>query len=39
VPNDSSVAPGVTIAPRQIVAIRNIRRIILVAGSNQPASS
>ena len=38
-PNDSSAAPGVTIAPTQIAASRSIRRIILVAGSNQRASS
>jgi hypothetical protein len=35
VPNDSSDKAGVTITPRQIVASRKIRRIILVAGSNQ----
>ena len=39
VPNDSSAAPGVTIAPTQIAASRSIRRIILVPGNNQPASS
>jgi hypothetical protein len=39
VPKDSSAAPGVTIAPKQIVTIRRIRRIILVAGNNQRASS
>ena len=35
VPNDSSATPDVTIAPTQIVASRNIRRIILVAEDNQ----
>ena len=30
VPNDSSAAPGVTIAPTQIATSRSIRRIILV---------
>jgi hypothetical protein len=35
VPNDSSAAPGVTIAPKQIVAQRQIRTNIRVAGSNQ----
>jgi hypothetical protein len=35
VPNDSSAAPGVTIALKQIVTRTKIRRIILVAGSNQ----
>jgi len=39
VPNDSSVAPGVTIALTQIAASRSIRRIILVAENNQRASS
>jgi hypothetical protein len=39
VPNDSSAAPGVTITPTQIAASRSIRRIILVAGNNQRASS
>ena len=39
VPNDSSAAPGVTIAPTQIATSRSIRRIILVPGNNQPASS
>ena len=39
VPNDSSAAPGVTIAPTQIAASRSIRRIILVAENNQRASS
>jgi hypothetical protein len=39
VPNDSSAAPGVTIAATQIAASRSIRRIILVAGNNQRASS
>jgi hypothetical protein len=39
VPNDSSAAPGVTITPKQIAASRSIRRIILVAENNQPASS
>jgi hypothetical protein len=34
VPNDSSAALGVTIAPRQIVASKRIRRIILVARDN-----
>jgi hypothetical protein len=32
VPNDSSAASGVTIAAKQIVASRTLRRIILVAG-------
>ena len=31
VPNDSSALPGVTIIPKQIAAMRNLRRIILVA--------
>ena len=35
VPNDSSATPDATIAPTQIVASRNLRRIILVAGDNQ----
>jgi hypothetical protein len=35
VPNDSSATPDVTMAPTQIVASRNIRRIILVAEDNQ----
>jgi hypothetical protein len=39
VPNDSSPAPGVTIMPKQIVANRKIRRIILIGGNNQWASS
>ena len=39
VPNDSSAAPGETIAPTQIAASRSIRRIILIAGNNQRASS
>jgi hypothetical protein len=39
VPNDSSAVLGVTITPKQIVASRRIRRIILVAGNNQRASS
>jgi hypothetical protein len=39
VPNDSSAAPGVTIAQTQIAASRSIRTIILVAGNNQRASS
>jgi hypothetical protein len=34
VPNDSSAALGVTIAPKQIVASKRIRRIILVARDN-----
>ena len=39
VPNDSSAAPGVTIAPKQIVASKRILRIILMRGNNQRASS
>ena len=39
VPNDCSPAPGVTIMPKQIVASRKIRRIILIGGNNQCASS
>ena len=39
VPNDSSAAPGVTIAPKQIVASKRILRIILIGGNNQRASS
>lgn len=35
VPNDSSATPDVTMAPTQIVASRNIRRIIFVEGNNQ----
>jgi hypothetical protein len=31
VPNDSSALPGVTIIPKQIAAMRKLRRIILVA--------
>jgi hypothetical protein len=34
VPNDSSAALAVTIGPRQIVASKRIRRIILVARDN-----
>jgi len=30
VPNDSAALPGVTIIPKQIAAMRNLRRIILV---------
>jgi hypothetical protein len=39
VPTDSSAARGVTIGPKQIVTTRRIRRIILVVGNNQRASS
>lgn len=39
VPNDSSAALRVTITPKEIAASRRIRRIILVAENNQPASS
>jgi hypothetical protein len=39
VPNDSSAPPGVTIAPKQIVASKRILRIILIGGNNQRASS
>ena len=39
VPNDSSAVPGVPITPKQIVASRRIRRIILIARNNQRASS
>jgi len=39
VPNDSSAPPGVTIAPKQIVASKRILRIILMRGNNQRASS
>jgi hypothetical protein len=39
VPNDSSAASGVTIAPRQIAPTRRLRTIILFAKNNQRASS
>jgi hypothetical protein len=39
VPNDSSALLGATFIPKQVAAIRRLRRIILVAGNNQRASS
>jgi hypothetical protein len=39
VPNDSSAASGVTIAPKQIVPTKRLLSIILAAGNNQRASS
>jgi len=39
VPNDSSALPGVATAPTQMAATRRNRRIILIAGNNQWASS
>ncbi len=39
VPNDSSAVPGVATAPTQMVATRRNRRIILIGGNNQWASS
>ena len=35
VPNDSSAVLGVTITPKQIVASKRIRRLILIAENNQ----
>jgi hypothetical protein len=35
VPNDSSATLGVRVTPKQIAASKRVRRIILVAGSNQ----
>jgi hypothetical protein len=39
VPNDSSALLGTTFMPKQIAAIKRIRRIILIAGRNYSASS